>query len=131
LSGASSGASLVTPIVERENHGFRFEETLETRLQRFGPSIAKTLQYLFVENRLSINGLTVVHRRQSIQAVQQSQPPNAKDARAALDSGEFDKAATLAVQILDADPQNVNALRVAVMAEGARGRHKSVFQLPL
>jgi hypothetical protein len=61
--------------------------------------------------------------------VQQSQPPNAKDARAALDSGEFDKAATLAVQILDADPQNVNALRVAVMAEGARGRHKSVFQL--
>ena len=50
---------------------------------------------------------------ESIQAVQQSQPPNAKDARAALDSGEFDKAATLAAQILDADPQNVIALRIA------------------
>ncbi len=61
--------------------------------------------------------------------MQQPQPPNAKNARAALDSGEFDKAAALAIQILDADPQNINALRVAVMAEAARGRDKSVFQL--
>jgi hypothetical protein len=68
LSGASSAASLVTPIVEREreNHGFKFEETLKTKLQGSGASIPKTLQfktYLFDETRLSINSLAVVHRR--------------------------------------------------------------------
>ena len=55
--------------LERQNHHFTFEETLKTRLQASGTSIPKTLQfntYLFDDNRLSINGLAVVHGRRNI-----------------------------------------------------------------
>jgi hypothetical protein len=54
--------AVVTPPSSERSHGFRFEETLEMRLQRFGSSIAKTLRFkTYCSSK--ITGPTVVHRR--------------------------------------------------------------------
>jgi hypothetical protein len=53
----------------------------------------------------------------------------ASDARSALDGGEPDKAAAIALDVLEFNPGNTNALQIAVLARAMRGDHDSIFAL--
>jgi hypothetical protein len=53
----------------------------------------------------------------------------ASDARSALDGGEPDRAEAIALDVLEINPGNTNALQIAILAQAMRGDHDSIFAL--
>jgi hypothetical protein len=52
-----------------------------------------------------------------------------RDAREALNNGDLDRAETIALGLLKIDPEDANALQIAVLAHAVRGDHNAILRL--
>jgi hypothetical protein len=52
-----------------------------------------------------------------------------RDAREALNNGELDRAETIALGLLEIDPEDANALQIAVLTHAVRGDPKAILRL--
>jgi hypothetical protein len=52
-----------------------------------------------------------------------------RDAREALNNGELDRAETIALGLLEIDPEDANALQIAVLTHAVRGDHRAILRL--